>query len=349
MQHVPVLDPQGKPLMPCSGKRARKLLERGDARPIWTHQVFGIRLLREPSARNLQPVVVAIDPGSKREGFTVKSAQHDYLNGTADAVGWVGKKLEARRMLRRQRRARKTPCRSPHRKNDRPDRIPAGTRARWEWKLRVLNWIATLYPVDAVIIEDIEAGTRPGRRRWNASFSPLEVGKAWFYDRISERWPLELLKGWQTAALREQFGVKKSRAKLADRWSAHCVDTWAMAASAAGGRRTPEHEDMLRIVPIQRQRRCLHRANASPGGLRRPYGGTNKGGLKTGTLVEHPRHGLCYTGGSNAAGRVSLHNLETGKRVTQGARRSDLRARSPLAWRSRFLPGLKAGVSTGGT
>ena len=333
--------------MPCSGKRARKLMERGDARPIWSQGVFGIRMLREPSARNLQRIAVAIDPGSKREGFSVKSAQHDYLNVTADAVGWVGKKLEARRILRRQRRARKTPCRAPHRNNNRPDRIPAGTKARWEWKLRVLNWIATLYPVEVVVVEDVAAATRPGKRRWNSAFSPLEVAKGWFYDRISERWPLLRVKGFQTALLREQLGVTKTRAKLAERWSAHCADTWAMARSVTGGRRTPEHEDMLRIVPIRRQRRCLHRSNASPGGIRRPYGGTNKGGLKTGTLVEHPRHGLCYTGGSSAEGRVSLNNLETGKRLTQNGRRSDLRPRSPLAWRSRFLPGLKAGVSGG--
>ena len=27
------------------------------------------------------------------------------------------------------------------------ERIPAGTRARWDWKLRILNWLDKLYPV----------------------------------------------------------------------------------------------------------------------------------------------------------------------------------------------------------
>ena len=46
------------------------------------------------------------------------------------------------------------------------------------------------------------------------------------------------------------------------------------------------------------------------------------------------------------SGRISLHNLETGKKLCQHARIADRRPRSPLAWRFRFLPDLKDGVST---
>ena len=46
------------------------------------------------------------------------------------------------------------------------------------------------------------------------------------------------------------------------------------------------------------------------------------------------------------AGLISLHNLETGKRLCQNARIADCRPRTPLAWRFRFLPVLKDGVST---
>ena len=58
----------GEVLMPCSPKRARKLIERRDATPYWSHGIFCIRLNREPSARHKQAVVVGVDPGSKREG-----------------------------------------------------------------------------------------------------------------------------------------------------------------------------------------------------------------------------------------------------------------------------------------
>ena len=335
----------GDVLMPCSPKRARKLVERGDATPYWSHGIFCIRLDREPSTRNKQAVVVGVDPGSKREGFSARSAAHDLLNVDADAKDWIGGKLARRRILRRSRRSRKTPCRSPKRSRENHDRVPAGTRARWAWKLRLLEWLATLYPVTDVVVEDIAAAPRKGAGKWNASFSPLEAGKRWFYAQVEERWQLSTLQGYETARLREQYGLKKTSRKTSDRWDAHCVDAWTLAESVLGSGQPPQHEDIVRITPIQRQRRCLQRANASHGGQRKPYGGTNKGGLKTGTLVAHRRYGLCYTGGA-AGNRISLHNLETGKSCarTHGSRTA-VRVRH---WRggSVSLPVLKDGVST---
>ena len=46
---VPVLDKDKKPLMPCSEKRARKLLEKREAKPYWSRGVFCIILQKEPS------------------------------------------------------------------------------------------------------------------------------------------------------------------------------------------------------------------------------------------------------------------------------------------------------------
>lgn len=59
----------------------------------------------------VQPVAVGVDPGSKREGFTVKSEKHVYLNVLSDAVTHVKDRLITRRTMRRSRRFRKTPCR----------------------------------------------------------------------------------------------------------------------------------------------------------------------------------------------------------------------------------------------
>jgi 5-methylcytosine-specific restriction endonuclease McrA len=66
-----VLDKRKKPLMPCSEKRARLLLERGRAR---VHRMvpFTIRLvdrLQEESV--LQPVRLKLDPGSKTTGMAL--------------------------------------------------------------------------------------------------------------------------------------------------------------------------------------------------------------------------------------------------------------------------------------
>ncbi len=98
--------------MPCSEKRARKMVESGKATPFWKRGIFLIRLNREPSARNIQNIAVGIDPGSKREGFTVKSEAHTLLNIQAVAVSHVKGRVETRRTLRRTRRQRKTPYRA---------------------------------------------------------------------------------------------------------------------------------------------------------------------------------------------------------------------------------------------
>ena len=336
---VPVVDANRKPLMPTSGKRARKLIQRGDATPFFSHGIFCIRLNRKPSGSHTQPIAVGVDPGSKREGFSVRSQAHDYLNLDADAKTWIGKKLQARRVIRRARRYRKTPCRKPARNDDNHRRIPAGTRARWDWKLQILKRLARLYPITHVVVENVAARTRKGKRRWNQSFSPLEVGKQWFYNQCRTLWTLSTMQGYETKQARDDFGPVKTHNKLAERFEAHCVDAWVLAASIVGGT-APTHRHIWRITPIQRQRRCLHLANPTKGGVRKPYGGTNKGGFKTGTLVRHPRYGLCYTGGTTN-GRLSLHNIETGRRLTQKAKTTDCQPRKPLAWRFRFLPALK--------
>ena len=337
MNHVPVVDMDGIPLMPTSGKRARKLMERKEATPFWSGGVFCIRLNKEPSARNMQEVVVAVDPGSKREGYSVKSKTHDYLNITANAKDWVGKKLESRRNLRRGRRYRKTPCRSPNQKNIKRNKIPAGTRVRWEWKLRIIEWLSKLYPLSKVIVEDIKARNKKGQRRWNSSFSPLEVGKNWFYDIIKEMGvELKLIKGHETKELRDQLGLHKTKSKLLETFDAHCVDSWVMAWNEVGGVPLPQHRRMMRIIPIQRQRRCLHREVPSKGGVRKDYGGTNKGGLKTGTLVKHPKYGLCYTGGFSKRDGLTLHSLETGNRIMRTSKKEDLNIKCSIYWRFKF-------------
>src|SRR5438046_2392009 len=115
MQFVPVVDSQQKPLMPTTPARARRWIRSGKATPFFKKGVFCVRLNQQPSDNQKQPVVVAIDPGSKQEGYTVKSELHTYLNLQAKAIDWVKDAVETRRMLRRNRRSRNTPCRANRR------------------------------------------------------------------------------------------------------------------------------------------------------------------------------------------------------------------------------------------
>lgn len=329
--YVPVVDREQRPLMPTTPNRAARWIKSGKATPFWKKGIFCVRLNVEPSARNVQPVVIGVDPGSRKEGFTVKSEAHTYLNLQADAVTWVGKAVENRHQMRRARRFRKTPCRQ-NRGNRllNSTKLAPSTKARWQWKLRIINWLKKMYPIACVVVEDIKATTQKGKRYWNRSFSPLEAGKQWFYSQIDIL--LKTKQGYETKELRDSLGLRKTGNKLSGDFSAHCVDSWVLANWWIGGHIQPDNTDVSLIVPLRFHRRQLHRLKPEGGGIRKAYGGTHSLGLKRGSLVEHPKYGLAYIGGT-LKGRVSLHKLETGERLTQSASPQDCRLRTFNSWR----------------
>src|SRR5271157_1505721 len=132
MKFVPVVDSKQNPLMPTSSNRARNWIKSRKATPFWKRGIFCVRLNIEPSARNVQPIAVGIDPGSKKEGYTVKSESHTYLNIQADAVTWVKRRIEDRSSFRRLRRNRRTPYRKSrcNRRGIKQFLCPS-TKARW--------------------------------------------------------------------------------------------------------------------------------------------------------------------------------------------------------------------------
>jgi 5-methylcytosine-specific restriction endonuclease McrA len=114
-----VIDKRKKPLMPCSEKRARKLLASGRAR---VHRLipFSIRIVdREVVGCDLQPVKIKIDPGSKFTGIAVvrETKSVDVATGEIGIAAHVlnlfellhrgrqiSEALTARRQMRRRRR-----------------------------------------------------------------------------------------------------------------------------------------------------------------------------------------------------------------------------------------------------
>jgi hypothetical protein len=329
---VSVVDKENKPLMPTKPSRARRWIKSGKATPFWKKGVFCVRLNIEPKDRKTQEIAVGIDPGSKKEAFTVKSEAHTYLNIQTDAVTWVKDSVKTRREMRRGRRFRKTPCRKP-RYNRAKGSLSPSTKARWQWKLRVCWWLKSIFPITDFVVEDIAATTRKGKRRWNVSFSPLEVGKKWFYVELEKLGNVHTLKGYETKELREGCGLKKNSNKLANDFSAHCVDSWILAnwyvrfanlrlRLMVGGHVAPDNKDILLVTPLRFHRRQLHALQPSKEGIRRPYGGTRSLGFKRGSYIKHPKYGVCFVGGASK-GRISLHSLADGKRLTQNAKPED--------------------------
>ena len=328
---VPVKSKSGKTLMPTHPNKAGMLIKKGLVTPYWSNGIFCIRLNYD-TKEHTQEICVGVDPGSKKEGFTVKSEAHTYLNVQADAHNKVGKKVEKRRILRRGRRSRKCPNRKQKKQHNLSNRkrVPAGTRARWNWKVRILEWLSKLYPVTHVCVEDIKVRTIERAKKWNQSFSPLEVGKQWFYTEIQKRWELRTLQGWETKEIRDRLGLKKLSKKLAETFEAHCVDSWCLAYHTVEGSEIPDNTDIFCISPIPIRRRELHRQNPQKGGKRPRYGGTMLGnGLVKNTLVRHIKYGLTRLSGVNAKGWFSLYDMH-GKRLTIGAKLTDFQVLTRL-------------------
>ena len=175
---------------------------------------------------------------------------------------------------------------------------------------------------------------------------PLQVGKSWFYKQLEQLEQVETRTGIQTKQLRDTLGLKKSKKKLADIFNAHCVDSWVLANSVTQGHTKPDNTNLMLVVPLRFHRRQLHRLEHAPDHIRPRYGGSLSCGFKRGSLVKHPKYGIAYIGGYMDAPTkkdpqrqvVSLHCLETGKRLTQRALTQELKFLSFNSWRWRFLP-----------
>jgi hypothetical protein len=336
MLFVPVVDVNQKPLMPTTANRAARWIKTGKCTPFWKRGIFCVRLNVEPSDRKTQTTALGIDPGSRKEGYTVKSEAHTFLNIQADAVTWVKDAVEVRRNLRRSRRNRKTPYRKCRWNRGVGFKLPPSTQARWGWKLRIANWLQKMYPITTFIVEDVCAETRKDCKRWNKSFSPLETGKKWFYKQLAKLGGVETKQGWETFEMRNAHGLTKSKSKTAEIFEAHCVDSWVLANWYVGGHTKPDYTRMLCITPLRFHRRQLHMQNPASGGIRKTYGGTMSLGLKRGSLVKHVSKGLVYVGGTSR-GRISLHEIGTGKRLGQSFKAEDCNFLSYNSWNPRLL------------
>ncbi len=333
---VPVLDKNLIPLMPCKERRARTMMEKGRAKPYWKDGIFCIILQEEPSARNYSDVVVGIDPGSKREGITVATEQRVVMNITSDAITHVKDNVETRHALRRSRRQRKTPyrkCRENRKNNNKDGKLPPSTKSRWDSKLRIIKKLKKILPITDVSVEDVAAKTIKQAKKWNSMFSPLETGKAYFYKEINNM-GLNLFKweGYKTHNWRLQAGYKKTSEKLKDVWEAHNVDSHCLCEMVLGYCIKPI-KILYRLSFLQANRRNLFKQTILKHGIRTRYGGTISLGFKKNTLVRHLKYGLSLIGG-NTKGRLSLHNIRTGKRICQNAKSIDLTIVSyNLKWR----------------
>jgi 5-methylcytosine-specific restriction endonuclease McrA len=165
-----VLDRHQKPLMPCSEKRARKLLERGRAR-VHRLMPFSIRLVdRCVNDSVLQPVKIKLDPGSKITGIALARESEGVDEDTGDVKTTVhvltlftlqhrgqqiSEALTARRHMRRRRRGnlRYRNPRFLNRGNQGKGWIAPSLQHRVETTLSWVNRLTRLAPITGIAQE----------------------------------------------------------------------------------------------------------------------------------------------------------------------------------------------------
>ena len=266
MIRVPVQNPDGSPGMPTKASRARRWVREGKATGHWNDAgVYYVRLVDEPSSRNLQPVVVGVDPGKSYTGIAIQSSQFtlytahlvlpfqrvkERMGAAVIKKGKIIKNIRGRALHRRVRRSqrlnRKIPFEQRAHRQKRFDnrrsegKIPPSIRAAREMEIRVVTELAKIYPVSRIVYEIIKADVDLTSGRKGASsgkgFSPVMVGQGWAVNQLSSIAPVKKVEGWQkngngTSQIRKYLGLVKVEDKKAQTPQSHAVDGIALAST----------------------------------------------------------------------------------------------------------------------
>jgi hypothetical protein len=156
-----VVDKRKKPLMPCSEKRARLLLERGRA-VVHRRCPFTIRL-KDRAGGDVQPVRLKLDPGAQTTGVAlVREAGDDgqhvlHLAETTHRSKAIRTHMQQRARFRRRRRSANLRYRAKRFDNRRrpQGRLPPSLQSRVD---SIATWVGRyrrLAPVSAISLEHV--------------------------------------------------------------------------------------------------------------------------------------------------------------------------------------------------
>ena len=148
---VYVLDKNGQPLMPTSrfGK-VRRLLKEGKAKVV-RREPFTVKLLYEPETDVIQECYCGVDTGSRHIGVAVVSNDRVLYQSQIELRDDIKKKMDSRRIHRRNRRNRKTRYRKPrflNRSNStRSDRLPPSVRHKVQAHIDEIAFCKKILPI----------------------------------------------------------------------------------------------------------------------------------------------------------------------------------------------------------
>ena len=154
---VYVISTNGQPLMPISrcGK-VRRLLKSKRAKVI-KRCPFIIKLLFEPENDFVGECYCGVDTGSKHIGVAVVSNDRVLYQSQTELRSDIKKKMDTRRMYRRNRRSRKTRYRKKrflNRRNSiRKDRLPPSVKQKIQAHIDEIEFCKKILPVSDLILE----------------------------------------------------------------------------------------------------------------------------------------------------------------------------------------------------
>ena len=158
-----VLDKHQKPLMPCTEKRARLLLNRKRA---VVHKVFPFTIRIKDRIREkviVEDMEIKIDGGAKYTGIAIITDSSDkpvlcpYLAEIHHKTD-IKSKLDTKRAIRKSRRGRKTRYRKKRflNRKRRAGWLPPSVMAVVQQTESVLNKLFKLLPVKSVVLENVK-------------------------------------------------------------------------------------------------------------------------------------------------------------------------------------------------
>jgi len=293
---VPVVSVEGKPLMPTTPAKARKMIRDGVAVGRFNKLgMFYVQMLI-PVGDKTQDVSLAVDPGSKYDGYAVGTSKSVILKGMAKMPSKVAEKIKHRRQMRRFRRYRKTWRRAERFDNRKHGDywIAPSQLARVSFRLKIIKELCKIFPIMRIVVEDVAYNHYV--KRGGKYFSTVELGKTMLYKEVESMGELVLFNGWQTAGAREKYNIKKTKKKDAVVPESHANDAVAMLCEIYGKNIDGKAPFWYWARP-ELVRRSLHRDNFQKGGIRPRFGGTSNGNfLRKGDYVEAEKAGKVYRG-----------------------------------------------------
>jgi len=341
---VPVVSKDGKPLMPTKPAKARKMIEGGVAKKCWSKTgVFYIQMLI-PVGKQVQSVALAIDPGSKYDGYAVSGEKDVALKAMAIMPQKVQKKVTERRQLRRSRRYRNTRHRKARFDNRKRKSgwIAPSQLAKVQFRIKIVRDLAKIFPLNYIAVEDVRFNHY--KKRWGKYFSTVEIGKTMLYEELERHVQVIKYAGWQTAEARKYWGIKKSNVKDALTPESHANDALAMLNEMFGNN-VDDSCTFLVWRRLEFARRSLHRQNYKKGGVRLRFGGTTNGHyMRKGDLVSGEQKDRQFIGWvcglpTDKTRAIAVADA-TGKRLAQCTERKVglMRRFTGVTWESQYIP-----------